>query len=338
MDRLGNRRSRGDSALKRGRLFPRAPRALRATRPGWCFVAIIFGVGFAALNTGNNLLYLVFALMLAFLVLSGILSETSLRGISVERVVPREIFAGGPNPVVLRIRNKHARVAAFALSVEDRLASETGPVAAGRCFLLRVGPRAVIERSYTWVPERRGEQAFASLRVSTRFPFGLFVKSLEIDAPESALVYPMLQVHAHPTPDQLSRREIHDRPGASRGGDALTGLRVFVRGDAAARVHWRRSVRSGRLVVGERDGETSAEIEVLLQITPVMTRAQVESRVSKATSEVVHHLAEGHRVGLRTGAAHFIPGSGAAHRRDLLRFLAVVSPEPGSPRSSEVSA
>ena len=39
----------------------------------------LLGVGFAALNTGNNLLYLVFALMLAFLVLSGILSETSLR-------------------------------------------------------------------------------------------------------------------------------------------------------------------------------------------------------------------------------------------------------------------
>ena len=306
MDRFGNRRSGGDSALKRGRRFPRAPRALRATRPGWCFVAIIFGVGFAALNTGNNLLYLVFALMLAFLVLSGILSETSLRGISVERIVPREFFAGGPNPIVLRI-----------------------------------GPKAVVDRSYTWVPERRGEQAFSSVRVATRFPFGLFVKSLEIDAAEPVLVYPVLQVYSHASPDPRSRRELHDRPGPSRGGDALTGLRVFVRGDAAARIHWRRSVRSGRLVVGERDGESSAEIEVLLQITPKMTRTQVESRVSKAASEVVHHLAEGHRVGLRTGAAQFAPGSGAAHRRELLRFLALTSPEPDSRQSSassEVSA
>ena len=341
MDRFGNRRSGGDSALKRGRRFPRAPRALRATRPGWCFVAIIFGVGFAALNTGNNLLYLVFALMLAFLVLSGILSETSLRGISVERIAPREFFAGGPNPIVLRIRNRQARVAAFALSIEDRLATGTGHSAAGRCFILRIGPRAVVDRSYTWVPERRGEQAFSSVRVSTRFPFGLFVKSLEIDAAEFVLVYPELQVYSHASPDQRSRRELHDRPGPSRGGDALTGLRVFVRGDAAARVHWRRSVRSGRLVVGERDGETAAEIEVLLQITPKMTRAQVESRISKATSEVVHHLAEGHRVGLRTGAAHYVPGSGAAHRRELLRLLALTSPEPDSRQSSassEVSA
>ena len=49
----------------------RPPRTLRPTRAGWAFFAITFGVGFAALNTGNNLLYLVLSLMLAFLVLSG---------------------------------------------------------------------------------------------------------------------------------------------------------------------------------------------------------------------------------------------------------------------------
>ena len=53
---------------------------LRPTRAGWLFFVIIFGVGFAALNTGNNLLYLVLALMLSFLVLSGLLSESALRG------------------------------------------------------------------------------------------------------------------------------------------------------------------------------------------------------------------------------------------------------------------
>ncbi|MBW2401796.1 MAG: DUF58 domain-containing protein, partial [Deltaproteobacteria bacterium] len=46
---------------------------------------LTFGVGFAALNTGNNLLYLVLSLMLAFLVLSGVMSESALRGIRVRR-------------------------------------------------------------------------------------------------------------------------------------------------------------------------------------------------------------------------------------------------------------
>ena len=63
----------------------RPPRQLRPTRAGWSFFALTFGVGFAALNTGNNLLYLVLSLMLAFLVLSGVLSESALRGIALRR-------------------------------------------------------------------------------------------------------------------------------------------------------------------------------------------------------------------------------------------------------------
>jgi uncharacterized protein (DUF58 family) len=316
--------------VRRGWL-PRAPRALRATRPGWCFVAIIFGVGFAALNTGNNLLYLVFALMLAFLILSGILSETSLRGVSVERRVPRELYAGAPNPIVLRIRNRQKRIAAFALSVEDRLEEGDALVAAGRCFVLRVGPEACVDRSYAFVPVRRGAQAFASIRVSTRFPFGLFVKSVDLELPESVLVYPALRPVEGARVDDAGQRSAHERPGRSRTGDALASVREFARGDPAARIHWRRSLTSGRLVVGERDGHTAAELEVLLQLAPEMAPERIEERVSLAASEIVHHLAAGLRVGLRTRTTRFAADSGGAHRRELLRFLALVEVEARSP-------
>ena len=83
----------------------RPPRRLRPTRAGWNFFAITFGVGFAALNTGNNLLYLILALMLSFLVLSGVLSESALRGIRVRRRLPREFQAGAASRVVLEIEN-----------------------------------------------------------------------------------------------------------------------------------------------------------------------------------------------------------------------------------------
>jgi len=339
VDRLGNRRSGGDSALRpppEAPLAPRdarpprrlrAPRSLRATRAGWCFVAIIFGVGFAALNTGNNLLYLVFALMLAFLVLSGILSETSLRGIAVERILPREIFAGTANPVVLRIRNRQKRVAAFALSVEDRLDMGSALAPAGRVFVLRVGPGASVDRSHAWSPARRGPHAFAGLRVSTRFPFGLFVKSLDLDLPAEGLAYPTLQPVSTPLAPRPAHDASLDRAGRSPDGDALAGVREYVRGDSTARVHWRRSVRSGRLVVGEREGQASAEVEILLPLPPGLAPTAVEERVSRAATDVVAQLAAGHRVGLRTATARFAPATGAAQRRELLRFLARVTPD-----------
>ena len=73
----------------------RLPRTLHATRAGWCFVVIVFGVGFAALNTGNNLLYLILSFMLSFLVLSGVFSESALRGVRIRRRLPRDGRSSG---------------------------------------------------------------------------------------------------------------------------------------------------------------------------------------------------------------------------------------------------
>ena len=39
---------------------------------------------------------------------------------------------------------------------------------------------------------RRGVYQFSDIHLATRFPFGLFVKSREIDLPEDAIVYPAI--------------------------------------------------------------------------------------------------------------------------------------------------
>ena len=71
----------------------RAWRRIRFTSGGIAFTLGTVAVGFAAMNTGNNLLYLVLSLLLAFLALSGVMSETALRGIEVRRRLSRDIHA-----------------------------------------------------------------------------------------------------------------------------------------------------------------------------------------------------------------------------------------------------
>ena len=330
MDRQRDRRSSRRPALVRRRSWLRPPRALRATRAGWCFIAIIFGVGLAALNTGNNLLYLVLSLLLAFLVLSGLLSEASLRGIRIERSLPRELFAGSPNRVVLRVHNGQRRNASFAITIEDRLDVNAGLEAAGRTFALRIGPRSSEDRSYLFEPEGRGDIRFAGFRVSTRFPFGLFVKSRELDLPERAIVYPCVKrvpLDARTAPSSIDDEE---PSGASNDGDEIAGLREFEPGDSLVRVHWRSSARAGRLLVGEREGFAGAVFEVRLRLPASTPERGVEERVAQAASEVVTHLETGSRVGLRSGAVCFAPAAGSTHRSELLRFLARVQPDTSS--------
>src|SRR5512147_2227428 len=77
----------------------RLPRRLRITREGKYYVGITLGVGFAGINTGNNLLYLLLGLLLALIVISGVLSEMSLRHLRITRRLPRRAQVERPHVV-----------------------------------------------------------------------------------------------------------------------------------------------------------------------------------------------------------------------------------------------
>ena len=327
----------GDPAQRRRRRFPRAlfqrarrwlkpPRLLRPTRAGWVFFALTFGVGFAALNTGNNLLYLVLSLMLAFLVLSGLLSEAALRGISVRRRLPGELCAEPDGWVTLEIENRQSRLTAYAVAVEDRIVVDGVERAAGRCFALRLEAGARAERSYRIRPDRRGELRFAGFGVFTRFPFGLFSKSLALAAEARATVYPALDAEVGELP-RLGTREQGQCAEGSRGpGASVAGVREFAPGDPPRRIDWRSSLRSGALWVREVEAEQDGEIWVRLRTEGARPGEDFEREVRRSASEVARYLEQGLRVGLRSGPERFEPAGGPEQRACLLSHLADVTP------------
>ena len=326
-------------SFTRVRRWLRPPRQLRPTRAGWTFFALTFGVGFAALNTGNNLLYLVLALMLSFLVLSGVLSESALRGIAVGRRVPRELHAERDAWVSVEVHNRQRRVAAYALVVEDRIRVDGREVPAGRVFALRLEPGGSETRTYRLRPTRRGELVFEGFVVSTRFPFGLFSKSLAIPAPERTLVYPALDAVAVP-PEFGGVREAGDAVSGPRGrGGEVGGVREFVPGDAPRRIDWRVSLRARALWVRDVQSEHQAEVEVRLRTARREPGDDFERDVRASASEVAAFLARGLRVGLRTDREHLEPRDGGRQRARLLGFLARVEPgrEPDGEPSREPS-
>jgi uncharacterized protein (DUF58 family) len=317
------------------RRWLRPPRTLRPTRAGWTFFALTFGVGFAALNTGNNLLYLVLSLMLAFLVLSGVLSESALRGIGLRRRIPRELHEGGVHLVALEISNAQRRVPAFALVVEDRVRERSGVERpAGRVFALRIGPGETESRSYRLRPTQRGPFEFTSFRVSTRFPFGLFAKAMEIEAPEPALAYPAIETVRAPSGFGSPREDGEQVAGPRGTGSDVGGLRSFASGDPVRRIHWRATLRQRELLVRDVESEHDAEVELRLRTHAVEPGEEFERRVRWVASEAVALLEAGLSVALRTDHAHVRAARGERQRVVLLAFLARVEPSDVAPAAA----
>jgi uncharacterized protein (DUF58 family) len=99
------------------------------TGVGIAYVVAVLLIGVAALNTGNNLLYLIVAAMLAAILVSGLASAVVLRGLELDVRLPEQVFAGRPAPARILVRNRRRWLTSFSISViplqtdKDRLSA-----------------------------------------------------------------------------------------------------------------------------------------------------------------------------------------------------------------------
>src|SRR5437868_3019177 len=86
------------------------------TTEGIVYLGVALLIGVAALNTGNNLLFIILAAMLAAIIVSGLASAVVLRGLRLEPSLPGHVFARQPVMARINLRNSHF-VSSFSVSV-----------------------------------------------------------------------------------------------------------------------------------------------------------------------------------------------------------------------------
>jgi len=314
----------------------RPPRRLSFTREGRLIVIMSVGVGFAAINTGNNLLYLLLGWLLSFIIASGILSEMTLKRLKVDRRPPPRVFAGEPFLMEVVIQNEKDKRASFSIEVEDLVG--TTPIDK-RCYFLKI-PAAKSQRtSYRHTFARRGAYTLTGYRLATKFPFALFRKSRDVDAPLEIIVYPARVAVPRPAPKTTSRGETSANRLGRRG--EFFGLREGRAGDDRRDVHWRSSARTGRLLVREYEDELARKVVIGVDnalpesvreavtdgaLTPSDESqvSAVERAISVASSLAASYLEVGWTVELCARGLHLPAGVGRIHEAKIARALALL--------------
>src|SRR5207248_3522842 len=87
------------------------------TRAGIIYALVTLVIGIAALNTGNNLLYIVVAAMLAAILVSGVVSAWVLRWLELDVRLPEHLFAGRPVVGRIALRNPRRFMPSFSIRV-----------------------------------------------------------------------------------------------------------------------------------------------------------------------------------------------------------------------------
>jgi uncharacterized protein (DUF58 family) len=331
--------------LKAFRRRIRAPRRLKFTREGKFFIGITLGVGFAAINTANNLLYLLLGMLLALIVVSGVMSELSLRDLTVVRRLPLRAQVGRAHLVEIEVFNHKARVPSYAIEVEDLRA---GQPADKRCFFLKISPKSAQVAAYRRTPTRRGRDVHVGFRIATRFPFGFFEKSREVVANGELVIYPAVDPVQLPVAPAAGRFPGADLVVARGHGEEFLGLKLMRPGEDPRDVHWRKSASVGEMVMLERARETHPDVTLTLDVVRPAGAGDewamaFERRIRDLASRAVAHIKRGDRVAVVSTAGSTVRADRTAGADPLLRYLALVepaaSPVPwrGGERAAETS-
>src|SRR5438552_721769 len=248
----------------------------RITMEGWIYLGGLMLVALAALNTGNNLLFLILASLIALLLMSGILSSITLSGISLRLVLPEHIFAGQPVRAMVELENEKLTLPSFSLRVEAARAKNDQPVALldTPVYFPYLPKQDRVQQTIPVTFPHRGVYHQEAFRIVTRFPFGFLRKSRQLSLKTQALVYPSVE----PNPEYMEI--LTGVQGAleslTKGpGQDLYALRGYVPTDSARHVHWKASARSGSLMVREFTRENDCRI--LLVLDPHLSAEESEN-------------------------------------------------------------
>lgn len=312
-------------------LYPR--RRYRLTSEGMSFVAIMGLVGLAAWHSGTNLLYLMFAMLIAFFLLQGALVWLCLWRVSVQRIPPKHLSAREEVVIPLVVKNAKILFNSYALRLVDSLSRKE---VLGTCFVMRVPRRSELRVSYRAVFPRRGRYALRHLEVVTRYPFGLSRKSRINTAAQQVLVYPE-HVDITDLLPQL-KLDLGEHESRQKGvGVDLYGLREYQSGEAVRHVHWRSSAKARKLMVAEYEKEETRKATILLNncVSPdEAAGTQLQEEFEKAVvmaASLARALTRQHyeiRLLTATGASGY--GSGMRHLHHILAALALLELIPGT--------
>jgi uncharacterized protein (DUF58 family) len=291
------------------------------TSEGRRFLFFTLAIGIAAMNTGNNLFYLLLAMMLSVIVISGFLSEHCLRRLSFHRHVPDLIMAHQPATVSLSVTNRNRRFPSFSLrllDVVDRCDVDRG------LFIGQLPAQRSILLSYPVRATRRGQLRLEQVRAETLFPFGLFLKRALYQSETTVLVGPPVR--------HLSLRFVDELLGEGQGhalphrghGTALYNLRQYQPGDDSRAIHWMTTARTAQLIVRETEAEDQRRITAMLTCTAPDDLDALFERSVTLVASILWELSERqYPLRLVVDGEDSGFGSGSEHLLSMMRLLAL---------------
>jgi uncharacterized protein (DUF58 family) len=262
------------------------------TREGAFYLVIIGLIAVAALNTGNNLLFIILASQLAAILVSGVLSQVGLSQLELDFVLPDHIFAKQPMISRLTISNLKLIFPSFSVTVAARdagrkrkknLGTVPPQILDAPVYVPYIPHHSSVTQHVEITFPRRGRYTQEGFRVSSKFPFGFLRKAHEVPTKQEILVLPNIQ----PTEEfyeilPLIGGEV-DSYYKGRGHD-LYAIRGYQEGDSARHVDWKATAKAQSVKVREFTREDERRLLLVFDRRLPVAQPSLQAQFEKAVT------------------------------------------------------
>jgi uncharacterized protein (DUF58 family) len=223
----------------------------------WALTAVSF---FIAWNRGLALLYGLFSLLAAVLLISYLMPSRQTRHIRATRQCKVDFTAGEPGSIAYRVTAAGARY-----QVELMESLEFAEHQEQRFFFNKISGQTACSIQFSCL--HRGCFQLGDLRLTSAYPFGIVEFSRQIPVePTDVLVFPrVVELDRLPEPLTADATTWGDQRRPQKGGrDEFTAVREYSCGDELNRIHWSVSARHQGLMVREYEKTDRPALLIIL--------------------------------------------------------------------------
>jgi uncharacterized protein (DUF58 family) len=343
------------------------------TRAGLVYILISVVIGIAAINTGNNLLYVVVATLLSAVLVSGVASAWVLGSLLLDVHLPEHVFAGRPMLARMILRNTSSWLPSFSVRVvpAKRKASKESwrwesytfgfprnraprdqwfrlpdrrfrrvrnegekPILRESVYFPFLAPEQELRADLEMSFPTRGRYCEKNFGLATRFPFSFLTKTRRINLSREVIVFPVVEP-ADRFLDVLPMVTGEFESFVAGRGYDLHRIREYVPDDSARHVDWKATARTGSLKVREFSREDERKLRIVFDNpAPGILQPEVYERTVRVAASLAWHF---HHEDIEVS---FV-AAGLEPTEDIfafLRYLALVEPQEATPVFSRLRA
>jgi uncharacterized protein (DUF58 family) len=285
---------------------------IKITKAGWLYIVLTIILGFAAVNTANNLIYIVASALLSFMAVSGLFGKNNLVKIDISVDFPAEVYAGRTFPVKVTLANNRNLLPAFLIRVSIERDVVLFPY---------VEARQKDSKYINTCFAQRGKYYISEVSISSIFPFNFFIRSKAIQSYQETIVFLEPRACTLLTKDENQSKNLGEHNSLIHGyGDDITSIREYSHGDPLKYINWKATAKTDKLKTNKFSSNQSRPVMLDITLLPLHG---LEAKLSCLTYLILRLVRNNTPVGLKLSNKLMNPSTTQVHKLNMLKELAL---------------